>query len=213
MTGRVVKMDFIVNNIVNVDTHPFEPFIKNDTKYLIVGTIPPHRFCINSLEDGDVKWFYGSKDNSFWEIISSVFDVELNDLDSIEKRKEFSTKNYIGFIDLFHQIYRYKESSSDSDIIPISFKDIFKYIENTEIDTILFTSEYVEKLSKSLLSDKKNYVNRDSKKDITKFDYINFNNNNIKWIKLKSPSFQQRTSIEDKKKEWKEIFNKLQMRE
>ena len=82
-------MDFIVNNIVNVDTHPFEPFIKNDTKYLIVGTIPPHRFCINSLEDGDVKWFYGSKDNSFWKIISSVFDVELNDLDSIEKRKEF----------------------------------------------------------------------------------------------------------------------------
>jgi hypothetical protein len=55
LTGRVVKMDFIVNNIVNVDTHPFEPFIKNDTKYLIVGTIPPHRFCINSLEDGDVK--------------------------------------------------------------------------------------------------------------------------------------------------------------
>lgn len=203
-------MDFIVNNIVNVDTHPFEPFIKNDTKYLIVGTIPPHRFCINRLEDDDVNWFYGSKDNSFWEIISSVFDVDLNDLDSIEKRKEFSTKNYIGFIDLFHQIYRHKQSSSDSDIIPISFKDIFKYIENTEIDTILFTSEYVEKLSTSLFSEKiKCCVNRDSKKDTNKFDNINFDDKNIKWVKLKSPSFQQRTSIEDKKKEWKEIFNKL----
>lgn len=206
-------MDFIINNNVNKDTHPFEPFINSETKFLIVGTIPPHRFCNKELINGDIDWFYGSKDNSFWEIISSVFDVELNDLDSIEKRKEFSENNKIGFIDLFHQIYRHKESSSDSDIIPISFKDIFKYIENTNIDSILFTSEYVEKLSTSLLSDKKNYVNRDSKKDITKFDYINFNNNNIKWIKLKSPSFQQRTSIDDKKKEWKEIFNKLQMRE
>lgn len=203
-------MDFIVNNIVNVDTHPFEPFIKNDTKYLIVGTIPPHRFCINSLEDGDIDWFYGSKDNSFWEIISSVFDVELNDLDSIEKRKEFSENNKIGFIDLFHQIYRHKESSSDSDIIPISFKDIFKYIENTNIDSILFTSEYVHNLSTSLFSEKiKCCVNRDSKKDTNKFDNINFDDKNIKWVKLKSPSFQQRTSIEDKKKEWKEIFNKL----
>ena len=38
---------------------------------------------------------------------------------------------------------------------------------------------------------------------------LNFDDKNIKWVKLKSPSFQQRTSIEDKKKEWKEIFNKL----
>lgn len=207
-------MESIVNNIVNEDTHPFEPFIKNDTKFLIVGTIPPHRFCTNSLEDGDVNWFYGSKDNSFWEIISCVFNTKLNDLDSIEKRKEFSTNNNIGFIDLFHQIYRYKESSSDSNIIPMSFKNIFKYIENKEINSILFTSEYVERLSTALFSKETNcYVNRDSKRDTSQFDYVNFNNKNIKWIKLKSPSYQQRTSIEDKKKEWKEIFNKLKMGE
>ena len=203
-------MDFIINNIVNEDTHPFEPFINSETKFLIVGTIPPHRFCNKELINGDIDWFYGSKDNSFWEIISSVFDVELNDLDSIEKRKEFSENNKIGFIDLFHQIYRHKESSSDSDIIPISFKDIFKYIENTNIDSILFTSEYVHNLSTSLFSENSRcFVNRDSKKDTNKFDNINFDDKNIKWVKLKSPSFQQRTSIEDKKKEWKEIFNKL----
>ena len=203
-------MDFIINNIVNEDTHPFEPFINSETKFLIVGTIPPHRFCIKELKNGDIDWFYGSKDNSFWEIISSVFDVELNDLDSIEKRKEFSENNKIGFIDLFHQIYRHKESSSDSDIIPISFKDIFKYIEkNKNINSILFTSEYVEKLSTTLFSENSRcFVNRYSKIP-NKFDYICFHGRNIKWIKLKSPSRQQNTSIDCKKNEWENIFKRL----
>ena len=203
-------MDFIINNIVNEDTHPFEPFINSETKFLIVGTIPPHRFCIKKLINGDIDWFYGSKDNSFWEIISSVFDTKIECLNTVEKRQEFSFNNNIGFIDLFHQIYRYKKSSSDSDIIPISFKDIFKYIEkNKNINSILFTSEYVEKLSTTLFSENSRcFVNRCSKIP-NKFDYICFHGRNIKWIKLKSPSRQQNTSIDCKKNEWENIFKRL----
>lgn len=52
-------MDFIVRNTINVDIHPFSCHINEKTKFLIVGTMPPHRFC-NPHEvknNGDIDWF------------------------------------------------------------------------------------------------------------------------------------------------------------
>ena len=196
--------------------HPYEPHINKDkdTKFLIVGTIPPHRFCEPSkkleLEKGDIDWFYGSKDNNFWEIIASAFDKDISDLGSKDKRKSFANDHHIGFIDLFHQVYRYKESSSDADIIPISFNNICKYIkEEKSIKAVLFTSAYVEELTTSLLNEElKCCVNRNSKNGGEAFDNIKFDNRVIKWIRLKSPSPRNTKNSNDKKKEaeWKKIF-------
>ena len=56
-------------------THPYEPFIPLNAEKLIIGTIPPIRFCIKEREifDDDVNFYYGSRDNAFWPIIENIF--------------------------------------------------------------------------------------------------------------------------------------------
>lgn len=55
------------------ESHPYLPLIPECAKCLIVGTIPPHRFCkdmqtaqqYGKLSQNDVDWYYGSEDNQF----------------------------------------------------------------------------------------------------------------------------------------------------
>ena len=53
------------NNIV-ISTHPYEPYIPDNATKLIIGSIPPQRFCIKHsiIDNDDVKFYYGSKDNN-----------------------------------------------------------------------------------------------------------------------------------------------------
>lgn len=206
--------DLIVTNEINRCEHPYEAFVNSDTKYLIVGTVPPHRFCDDSalLLEGDVDWFYGSKDNKFWDILAEVFHSQIGDLKSVESRQQFARSNYLGFVDLFHELYRYKESSSDSDIIPISFKNIFEYVKANEfIEAVLFTSEYVEKLATGLLRETgTSYVQRRSKLKPRDLDVFKLGDREVKWIKLTSPSRQRADSFKAKANEWQRYFDYLQ---
>ena len=53
--------------------HPYEPFLNKNTKFLIIGTLPPPRFCGKDLKLKDVDFCYGSKDNLLWQIINKIF--------------------------------------------------------------------------------------------------------------------------------------------
>lgn len=46
-------------------THPFAPEIPEGATKLIIGTMPPYRFCNTdeALYDDDVNFYYGSRDN------------------------------------------------------------------------------------------------------------------------------------------------------
>ena len=56
---------------MKIEEHPFPPFVPTNATKLIIGSIPPQRFC-NQKENGislypdDVNFYYGSRDNSFW---------------------------------------------------------------------------------------------------------------------------------------------------
>lgn len=181
------------------DIHPYEPYITSNTKYLIVGTIPPYKFCVKKDINND--WYYTSETNQFWRILGKVFeDVEINK----EQLINFSNRNFLGFIDLFHEVYRHNESSSDQDIIPITYKNIFDYIEkNPSIEAIIFTSLYVEQLSTSLYGKvyKKKYVDRKNQ------EITISNDRKVKWVRLSSPSLRNSQKLDDKVENWKKIFN------
>jgi len=51
------------------ETHPFEAFIPSGATKLIIGTIPPERFSQKKLFCDDVNFYYGSRDNAFWELL------------------------------------------------------------------------------------------------------------------------------------------------
>ena len=70
--------------------HPFEPFINSESKTIIMGTLPPPRFCKKEYKDEDVLFCYGSKDNLLWRVLDKVYDLDLlfdNSQKAVEQRK------------------------------------------------------------------------------------------------------------------------------
>lgn len=131
--------------------HPFDPFVENTSTKLIIGTIPPHRYCITpqKLFENDVNFYYGSKDNYFWEIIGEIFNCNFNYSNTekaVAERKDFLRKNKTGITDIIDTCTRVKESAADKNLENIKYKNIKQLlIDNQQIDTLIYTSGFVKK--------------------------------------------------------------------
>jgi len=123
--------------------HPYQPFIKRDTKKLIVGTLPPPRFSTADLLEKDVDFCYGSYYNSLWLFIDKIHNLNLrfdNSQEAIEQRKQFLIENKIGICDIVESAERKKIDASDLGMHNIKLRDVVGYIkEYPSIETILFT--------------------------------------------------------------------------
>lgn len=120
--------------------HPFEAFVPEGCKILIIGTFPTHqRNCKHTF-----KFYYAGAGNSFWSIIETVFNLNFqfkNGDDAILERKRFLAQKRIGLTDMLSKAYRKNGRSQDEHIYPIIFTDIFFILRNnTSIETIIFTS-------------------------------------------------------------------------
>ncbi|MDO5969018.1 uracil-DNA glycosylase family protein [Flavivirga aquimarina] len=124
-------------------THPYKPFIQNDTKKLIVGTLPPPRFTTGELLEKDVDFCYGSYYNSLWLFIDKIHNLNLrydNSQEAIEQRKQFLIKNKIGVCDIVESAEREKIDASDLGMKNIKLRDVIGYLKQyPTIDTLLFT--------------------------------------------------------------------------
>ena len=124
-------------------THPYKPFIKNDTTKLIVGTLPPPRFSTGKLLEKDVNFCYGSYYNSLWLFIDKIHGLNLrydNSNEAIEERKAFLIENKIGVCDIVDSAERDKIDASDLGMKNIKLRNIIGYLDKyPNIDTLLFT--------------------------------------------------------------------------
>lgn len=169
------------------EEHPFNnpDDLTNDekpTKYLIVGTFPPHRFGVETRvvnqdksilttdEYGDeVFWFYGSKNNEMWGengkggLLQKALGYENEVLNNKQARMDFCKDQNIAFLDLFQKIKRYGKLASDSYIFPIALVDLLYYLNNNgnKIETIFFTSGWVMDIAKKeYLRTNQNYLKK-----------------------------------------------------
>ena len=175
--------------------HPYEPFIKEDTKKLIVGTLPPPRFCTKEYKAHDVDFCYGSADGLLWKSLDVIFDLNLeykNTKEEIEKRKNFLISNYIGICDIVSTCKREKIDASDLGMRDIKLRDILGYLKRFKaIKTIIFTGgnskngpEYfLRQILKKEEIEFKQLTNK-----IPKIHSFIFDNRKIKTISLTSPS-------------------------
>lgn len=131
--------------------HPYSPFIPKGSTKLIIGTIPPQRFCKSEPEfkDGDVNFYYGSRDNNFWRIIKIAFNTNF-DLKNTEKavtqRMNWLSERKIAITDIVECCIHKDGNASDESLIEIERKDLLKLlIANPEIKTLIYTSEFVKK--------------------------------------------------------------------
>jgi len=112
----------------------FEPIADQDSRVLILGTIP-------SIESLRKQERYGHKSNQFWKIIFTLFDKPLPD--NYEEKNAILAKNKIAIWDVLYSCEG--QGSLDSNIRnerPNDFKSFFK--EYPRIKHIFFTGKKAE---------------------------------------------------------------------
>ena len=123
--------------------HPYEPFIKENTEKLIVGTLPPPRFTTGELIKQDVDFCYGSYYNSLWLYINKIHDLSLdfeNTNRAIEQRKNFLIAHKIGVCDIVDSCERDKVDASDLGMQNIQLRNLLDYLKQfPTVHTLLFT--------------------------------------------------------------------------
>ncbi|MFD0862596.1 uracil-DNA glycosylase family protein [Sungkyunkwania multivorans] len=123
--------------------HPYEPFIPVNATKLIVGTLPPPRFCTKDLKTGDVDFCYGSIDGQLWPILDSIFKLNLKfetTDEAIHQRKVFLESRGIGICDIVASAERNKIDASDLGMQNVKLRDLIGYLHrHPKIDTLLFT--------------------------------------------------------------------------
>lgn len=156
--------------------HPYPPFIPENATKLIIGTIPPPRFCSPNpkLLEGDLNFYYGSRDNSLWEIIGKACGNELR-VDSTEKSisniKQHLTKNGIGITDVVESCVHKNNEASDNKLENIVHKDLRKLLkDNPNVTTLLYTSTFVKKQVNDIFKTYHSIDKTDNRKQQLKID-------------------------------------------
>ena len=120
---------------MSVVYHEFGPWYKNDSRILILGTIPSPK----SREEG---FYYAHPKNRFWKVISHVLGE--NEPKRIDEKKELLDKYHIALWDVINKCDI--KRASDSSITNVVPNDIKWLIGKTEIKVIITTGKKAHEL-------------------------------------------------------------------
>ena len=182
--------------------HPFEPFLYDTCTKIIVGTLPPPRFCTQEYKSNDVLFCYGSQDGMLWKSLDKIFDLNLQynqSQEAVQQRKTFLKKHCIGICDIVQSCEREKVDASDIGMQNVQLRDILGYLKQySKIDTIIFTGGFCKNSPEYFLRQ----VLKEHKISYTKIcdnlpkqHEFEFDNRIIKTISLTSPSNAANRSI------------------
>lgn len=135
-----------------ISNHPYnkDKCIPYTATKLVIGSIPPQRFCKNEgLSNKDVRFYYGSEKNKFWHLIAQATDEKLdyeNTQKAIEQRKNLLEKYNLGIIDIIKTCIHKNGLATDKSLDIIEYEKIDELLlEFPNIDTLICTSEFVRK--------------------------------------------------------------------
>ena len=99
----------------NFMKNSFEPIIDNNSKILILGSLPSDK----SIEKHE---YYENKTNQFWNIISMCFDGEKINFNNYDEKIAYLHEHHIALWDVYSRANR--KGSLDSNIKNAEFNDI-----------------------------------------------------------------------------------------
>lgn len=193
--------------------HPYEPYIPQNATKLIIGSIPPYRFCTEpqDLFDNDVNFYYGSRNNYFWKLLTEVTGIQLdykNTEAAVNQRKTLLTNLNVGVTDIIQQCIHKDRKSDDASLQKITLKPLKELLFlNPQIDTLLYTSKFIIKQINQI-ADKSYHEEWDSSK---KHGTVVINGKKYNVVVLYSPSplARRRVSHEAQLSQYKEIFGQI----
>lgn len=110
---------------MEIETHPFEPFLPANAKVLFLGTFPakPSRWSMN--------FYYPNWINDFWRIMGLVFFENPGRFEIKEEKRwdenairAFCAEKGLAFSDTAEQIRRLKGNASDASLEIVKARDI-----------------------------------------------------------------------------------------
>ncbi len=119
-------------NEIEIERHPFEPFLPKGAKVLIMGTFPPgeHRWSM--------PFYYPNPINDFWRICGLLFLDDKNALYDAERKcfreedcRQLASLHHIALNDTGREVRRLKGNASDKFleiITPVPLYDLLKEI-------------------------------------------------------------------------------------
>ena len=114
---------------IPVERHPFEPFLPEGAKVLMLGSFPPQR------KRWSMEFYYPNFINDFWRIIGILFfddrdrfvDIHAKKF-KIQEIKEFCSDKGIAMFDTATAVRRLKDNASDK---------FLEVVETTDIPALL----------------------------------------------------------------------------
>lgn len=110
--------------------HEFGPYINNDSKVLILGSIP-------SVKSRELAFYYMHPQNRFWKLMSDLLNEKFPD--TLEDKKNFLKRNKIALWDVLESCEI--NGSSDSSIKNPKVNDIKGLIDGTDVKYIFVTGK------------------------------------------------------------------------
>lgn len=115
-----------------IETHPFEPFIPEKTRVLIMGTFPP------APSRWTMDFYYPNRINDFWRVMGLAFyDNPVRFYDELSRTfrlddiRAFLTERGIALSDTGRRIRRLKGTASDADleiVEPVDLKALLSFM-------------------------------------------------------------------------------------
>lgn len=128
-----------------IETHPFGIFVPQNARYLILGSFTGRQAVKGqSFTEEKYDWFYATKRNQFWPILEEVYGMSLP---TKQEKKDLFTRLGIGIADIISQCERQDGNNLDSNLKNIVYnkQPILEIMDQNPIETILFSSKFVEK--------------------------------------------------------------------
>ncbi len=193
-----------MNSDIIIEKHPWEPYIPNNTRVLILGTFPPKQ------EKWSMDFYYPNKINDFWRIMGIIFhadkeyfyDKNLGRF-KLDEIKSFLNIHVIALHDTAREVKRLKDNASDKylEIIkPLPLNDILPLMPSC--NTIVSTGEKAAQVIASMTDS--NVPN------VGKYVTVNINNiSDFRIYRMPSTSRAYPLAIEKKAEFYCKMFHEI----
>lgn len=131
---------------VNIEQHPFAPFVPPRMKCLLLGSFPGKEQTRGGLDEN--AWFYGSPYNQLWRILEIAYGRELK---TKEAKQRLFREAGISVTDIFKTVIRTANSNVDENLQIVEYNkpEIERLLRDYQ-PPVWCTSRYVEKEFKKM---------------------------------------------------------------